>query len=38
MARTIADLAGTKDITDTAIEEAILWKKETTQAQQPNPS
>lgn len=38
MARTIADLAGTKDITDTAIEEAISWKKEASQTQQPNPS
>ncbi|WP_244951021.1 hypothetical protein [Rummeliibacillus suwonensis] len=27
IARTITDLAGTKDITDTAIDEAISWKK-----------
>jgi hypothetical protein len=34
----VADLAGTKDITDTAIEEAISWKKEASQTQQSNPS
>ncbi|WP_376752479.1 magnesium chelatase subunit ChlI family protein [Rummeliibacillus suwonensis] len=36
VARTIADLAGTETISDKAIEEAVMWKKEATRTQQPN--